>query len=68
MNETNTIEKLQTIINDMISRYSTLNEAVSRLQTIVEEKDKEIAKLSEDNEMKDLEIEEIISKIEKIIK
>jgi hypothetical protein len=81
MNETNTIAKLQTIITDLISRYSTLKEAIIRLQLVVEDKDSEIAqllkekqskdleiaKLIEDNEMKDLEIEDIVSKVEKIL-
>ena len=67
----NIIEQLNEKIDTMVSRYETMkienetlrNEVVSH-KAQSEAKDTQINKLEEDNAMKDIEIEDIVKKIE----
>ena len=67
----NIIEQLNEKIDAMVSRYDVMKSEVAGLRNEVvsakaqsEAKDVEINKLQEDNALKDLEIEEIVQKIE----
>ncbi len=68
------IEQLAKKIDDLITQFKRLEEENSRLRNELvavkaqnEAKDAQIAKLTEELTMKDLEIEEVIGKIEAMI-
>ena len=65
------IEQLNEKIDAMVSRYermknenSTLQNEVASVKAQSEAKDAQIRKLEEENALKDIEIEEIVKKIE----
>jgi len=69
-----TLEKLDEKVSNILEKYNSLknkNESLqselSALKIEKELKDQQILKLEDDNTMKELEIEEIVSKIEGII-
>ncbi len=69
-----TLEKLDEKVSSILQKYNTLKNENVTLQTEVatlkaekELKDQQILKLEDDNTMKELEIEEIVSKIEGIL-
>ncbi len=69
-----TLEKLDEKVSSILQKYNTLKNENATLQTEVatlkaekELKDQQILKLEDDNTMKELEIEEIVSKIEGIL-
>lgn len=68
------IDKLNQKVAQIIAEYNGLKEAnealkleVVSLKAQADEKDKEISRLEDDNVMKDLEMDEIVKKIESII-
>ena len=68
------IEKLAKKIDDLIHDYSSLKEENEKLRTELvtckaasEEKDKEIERLREELAMKNMEVDEIIKKIESLV-
>ena len=70
-----TLDKLQGTVTTILEQYKQLKSDKASLEETVKElnariiiQDKEISELSDDNAMKDLEIEEIITKIENILK
>ena len=72
--EKTTVEKLGDKVslavakyNDLTAKNTTLTEELAAAKAEIEAKNKEINELTEQNEMKDLEIEEIVSKIESIL-
>jgi len=74
MQNQTTLEKLDEKVSDILKQYHELkseNEAIrNELITVKEQReiqDQEIDKLTEENIMKDLEIEEIVNKIESIL-
>lgn len=71
MNMQTIIEQLNEKIDAMVSRYemmknenSTLQNEVASVRAQSEAKDVQIRKLEEENALKDIEIEEIVKKIE----
>jgi cell division protein ZapB len=71
MNMQTIIEQLNEKIDAMVARYETIQSENSALQNEVasvkaqsEAKDAQIRKLEEDNALKDIEIEDIVKKIE----
>jgi len=69
-----TLEKLDEKVSNILEKYNSLkskNESLmaelSALKVEKELKDQQILKLEDDNTMKELEIEEIVSKIEGIL-
>jgi cell division protein ZapB len=71
MNMQTIIEQLNEKIDAMVARYETIKSENSALQNEVasvkaqsEAKDAQIRKLEEDNALKDIEIEDIVKKIE----
>lgn len=74
MQEQSILDKLDEKVSQILERHNSLkgeNETIRNelitLKAQCELKDVEIDKLSEANAMKDLEIEEIVSKIENIL-
>jgi len=74
MENQTTLEKLDSKVSQVLSKYSDLKNANEALRTEIvtlksqtELKDTEIARLTDDNAMKELEIEDIMSKIENIL-
>jgi chromosome segregation ATPase len=72
--EKSTVEKLADKVslavekyNEVTAKNATLTEELAAAKAKIEAKDKEILELTEQNEMKELEIEEIVSKIESIL-
>ncbi|BCD62848.1 MULTISPECIES: cell division protein ZapB [Nitratiruptor] len=68
------MEKLSQKIDDLLDKYTILKDENERLRTELvtckaasEEKDKEIEKLRDELAMKNLEIDEIIKKIENLV-
>ncbi len=68
------VEKLSDKVSLVATKYSTLkdensalNDEVTTLNATIELKNKEIAELKEQNEMKELEMEDIISRVESIL-
>ena len=75
MQEQTTIENLHGKVSRILDMYQEeknknklIKSEIETLQKTIEAKDIELAKLIEDEAMKDLELEDIISKIENIIK
>jgi cell division protein ZapB len=71
MNMQTIIEQLNEKIDAMVARYETMKNENSALQNEVasvkaqsEAKDTQIRKLEDENALKDIEIEEIVKKIE----
>jgi len=71
MNMQTIIEQLNEKIDAMVARYETMKNENSALQNEVasvkaqsEAKDTQIRKLEEENALKDIEIEDIVKKIE----
>jgi len=69
-----TLEKLDEKVSNILEKYNSLKSKNEVLQAELaslkiekELKDQQILKLEDDNTMKELEIEEIVSKIEGII-
>ena len=67
-------QKLHDKVMEMVERHHALKQEIDRLHEETEalrasdaQKDAEIARLKEENGMKDLEIEEIVNKIESIL-
>lgn len=74
MDNQSTLEKLSEKVSEIVQRYNAVNEENDQLRSELvtlkaekEIKDQEIERLLEQNTMKDLEIEEIVNKIESII-
>jgi len=68
------VDKLSDKVSQVATKYSTLKdenstltEAITTLNATLELKNKEIAELKEQNEMKELEMEDIISRVESIL-
>ena len=68
------LEKLSSKISQILQHYHALKDENEKLRNELmqekaqrELKDKEIEKLTDENTMKDLEIEEIVNKIETIL-
>jgi len=75
MENKNIVEQLDTTISQMIEQYkllknenTRLEEQVQTLTTTLESKTQSIETLKEENALKDLEIEDIISKVANILK
>ncbi|MDQ7084249.1 MAG: hypothetical protein Q9M36_04645 [Sulfurovum sp.] len=75
MDKKTIVELLDQSVSKMGEHYKslkiekvTLEEKIQALNIVIENKDKDITKLTEENAMKDLEIEDIISKVENILK
>ncbi|MEA2099626.1 MAG: hypothetical protein U9P72_05815 [Campylobacterota bacterium] len=74
MENKTTLEKLDDKVSQILSQYDELKNLNETLRTEVvtlksesELKDNEIARLTDDNAMKELEIEDIVNKIESIL-
>ena len=74
MKEISTIEKLSSKIDEILKNYKSLKEENENLRRELmtckassEAKDTQIKNLQEELSMKDLELEEIVEKIEKIL-
>lgn len=74
MENKTTLEKLDDKVSQILSQYDELKNMNETLRTEVvtlksesELKDNEIARLTDDNAMKELEIEDIVNKIESIL-
>ncbi len=74
MENQTTLEKLGDKVSQVLEQYHSLkddNEALRNeivtLKSSLELKNQELNRLSDDNAMKDLEIEDIVSKIESIL-
>ena len=72
--EKTTVEKLADKVslavekyNEVTAKNATLTEELAAAKAEIEAKNREIDDLTEQNEMKELEIEEIVSKIESIL-
>ncbi len=72
--EETTLQKLSGKVIEIVEKYQVLDQEVGRLREEAEvlraanvQKDAEIDRLKEENSMKDLEIEEIVNKIESIL-
>ncbi|SFV70987.1 hypothetical protein MNB_SV-13-958 [hydrothermal vent metagenome] len=75
MENKNIVELLDQSVSKILEQYKTLKtqkslqeEEIQALKQHIEEKNQSIEILKEENAMKDLEIEEIISKVENILK
>jgi len=69
------VELLDLSVSKIVEQYKTLKaektlleERITELTNTLENKDKDIETLKEENALKDLEIEDIISKVENILK
>jgi len=74
MENQTTLERLGDKVTQILQQYEnakseneTLRNEVITLKAEKEARDQEIVRLSDDNAMKDLEIEEIVTKIENIL-
>jgi len=74
MDKKNIIEILDSRVTQILEQYKALQgendklrENIDLLNKNIENKNQEIDKLSEENAMKDLEIEDIIAKVENIL-
>jgi cell division protein FtsB len=74
MDKKTTIEILDERVSQVLEQYKVLknenallHDNLASLNQSIESKNKEIETLSEENAMKDLEIEDIISKVENIL-
>ena len=74
MENSTTLERLDDKVSQILSQYNELKNLNETLRTEIvtlksesELKDSEIARLTDDNAMKELEIEDIVSKIESIL-
>jgi len=74
MFEQKVVEKLSTKIDELVSKYNSLkdeNESLRqelvRVKAQSEAKDAQIAKLEEDLRQKDMEADDILSKIEEVL-
>lgn len=74
MDKKSTVEILDERVSQILEQYKALknentllHENVTSLNKVIEGKNQEIDTLSEENAMKDLEIEDIISKVENIL-
>ena len=75
MDKKSTVEILDNRVSQVLEQYKVLknenerlHDNLSSLNKSIESKNQEIEKLNEENAMKDLEIEDIISKVENILK
>jgi len=74
MENSTTLERLDNKVSQILNQYNdlksvneTLRTEIVTLKSATELKDSEIARLTDDNAMKELEIEDIVSKIESIL-
>ncbi|WP_457745822.1 hypothetical protein [Sulfurimonas sp.] len=72
--QTTLLERLSQKVEEILQHYSTLKvenatlrKEINILEEQVDVKDKKIEKLVEENSMKDLEIEEVVNKIESML-
>ncbi|MEA3369891.1 MAG: hypothetical protein U9Q40_00970 [Campylobacterota bacterium] len=71
MDERTNLDRLSERVSQIIQEYNTVkseNETLRNELTILKaQKDQEVEKLKEENAVKDLEIEEIVNKIESML-
>ncbi len=67
MQEQSIIDKLSSRVSQVIQKHQELKQESEMLRSQMSSKDETIEKLREELAMKDLEIEEIVSKIETIL-
>lgn len=74
MEEQTTLQKLSERVTQIVEQYDSMKNEIEALRTETvtlrsanEAKDAEINRLTEENGMKELEIEEIVNKIESIL-
>jgi len=74
MEEQTTLQKLSERVTQIVEQYDSMKNEIEVLRTEIvtlrsanEAKDAEINRLTEENGMKELEIEEIVNKIESIL-
>lgn len=72
--EETALQKLSNKVIEIVEKYQVLHQEVDRLREEAEvlklasvQKDEEVNRLTEENGIKDLEIEEIVNKIESIL-